>query len=78
LQKSPLRWHFLFVTQIIFVYADISEETELAAAVALHVENDTTGVLHKTETSQSSARHFSHVDVPDKAPAAKPNDVLVS
>jgi hypothetical protein len=69
---------FLFVTQIILVYADISEETELAAAVVLHVENDTTGVLHKTESFQPSARHFSHVDVPNKTPATKPDYVLVS
>lgn len=78
MQKSPLSWHFLFVTQIVFVYADIAEESEFAAAVALHVENYTTGVLHKTEPSQPSARHLSHVDVPDKAPAAKPDNVLVA
>jgi hypothetical protein len=69
---------FLFVTQIILVYADIAEESELAAAVIFHVMYDVTGIGHIPKYLHSSARHLSHVDVPNKAPSAKPDNVLVA
>jgi hypothetical protein len=71
-------FHFLFVTQIILVNADIAEESELAATVIFHVMDDVTGIGHIPEALQPSARHFSHVDVPYKAPTAKPDNVLVA